>query len=130
MVLTTAALFAGFVAGIVLLFVYFAPHAHCSRNIALITVTLLLSVAATTLSVSSIRIESAGLLTAMMISVYGVWLCAAGLYSAPPDECSTLGLEQTSPEEGINWMTVCPSSLLSAAARMQALSYQAGASNH
>lgn len=105
-VLATAVLFAAFVSGIVLLYIYFSPNVRCSRNIALITTTLLLSVAATALSVSSIRIESAGLLTAMMISVYGVWLCAAGLYSAPPDDCSSLTIQQTAPEEGINWMTV------------------------
>jgi hypothetical protein len=105
-VTVTATLFGGFIVGIVLLYTYFTPHAGCSRNIAFVTVTWVLSLAISVLSVSSIRVDSAGLLTAVLISVYAVWLCASALYSAPVDHCSRLSLQHVSPEAGINWMTV------------------------
>jgi serine incorporator 1/3 len=102
----TLALFGVFIAGIVLLYKHFVPNASCLRNILFITFTVILASASTLLSVSSIRIDSAGLLTAMMISVYGVWLCANALYSAPVDQCSHLSHHHLAPEDGINWLTV------------------------
>jgi hypothetical protein len=102
----TLVLFGVFIAGIVLLYKYFVPSIDCVRNILFITFTLICAIFSTLLSVSSIRIDSAGLLTAMMISVYGVWLCANALYSAPADQCSHLPMRDLDPAEGINWLTV------------------------
>lgn len=103
---TTILLYIGFLASIVCLYFFFAPYATCSRNIAFVTFTLLLAIAVTALSVSSIRIESAGLLTAALISMYGAWLCASALYSAPLGECSPLSLESSRPHDGTTWITV------------------------
>jgi Serine incorporator (Serinc) len=102
----TVLLFLGFFVALVLLYVFFAPSGGCSRNIAFVTVTLLFAIAVTALSVSSMRIESAGLLTAALICVYGVWLCASALYSAPLDSCSKLSQSAVAPNQGTNWLTV------------------------
>jgi Serine incorporator (Serinc) len=103
----TVLLYAGFLTSIIVMYIFFAPSAGCSRNIAFVTFTLILSVAVSVLSVSSIRIETAGLLTAGLMCAYGAWLCASALYSAPLDSCSTLTDNDTDGGHGSTWLTVC-----------------------
>lgn len=100
----TVVLYVGFFIALVMLYIWFAPSGGCARNIAFITFTLLLSLGSTVLSVSPIRIESAGLLTAALVSAYGVWLCASALHSAPLDNCSELPVN--SGTSGTTWLTV------------------------
>jgi Serine incorporator (Serinc) len=79
----TALLFAGSLGGTIWLFLTFAPEPSCKRNIAFITMTLALGMIVTLLSLAPRTLQSAGLMTSMLVVAYGVYLCAAALMTAP-----------------------------------------------
>mmetsp|Transcript_57447 Transcript_57447/g.181881 ORF Transcript_57447/g.181881 Transcript_57447/m.181881 type:complete len:464 (+) Transcript_57447:4179-5570(+) len=89
LVTVTLALYLASLAGIGLMYHYFAPHADCSLNILFITLTLILGLGYTILSVSSIREDTqvrASLFTSGCVMVYTVYLCASAIMSEPVDE--------------------------------------------
>ena len=88
----TAALLAGFLALLGVLYYYFAPHALCSMNIGFITSTLVLAALYTAASVAHPEVLHAGLFTSAVVAVYCLTLTASALASEPDGhECKGFG---------------------------------------
>lgn len=103
LVVLTAVLGLASLSAIGALYHFFAPTASCSINILFITLTLILGLAVTALSVSRLRTQDAGLLTAVLIVAYCVFLVASALMSLPPDSCTP------TPVDGdVTWILVRP----------------------
>lgn len=90
--LTSVALLAAF-ALMVFLYVRFAPAATCARNIALITMTLIICVALLALTICAVHLQTeaqydVNVFTATAVCAYLFWLCATALGSAPSDGCA------------------------------------------
>jgi len=66
----TFILIAGSIVGMGFLYKYWAPNSGCSLNIFFITWTLILFLVYGTISVSSLRVETAGLMTSAAVFAY------------------------------------------------------------
>ncbi|GJP50092.1 hypothetical protein CLOM_g9233 [Closterium sp. NIES-68] len=77
-----------FLAGIILMYIFFAPASSCSLNIFFITFLLVLVVVLTAISVHP-KVD-AGPLTTGVMAVYFAFLCWSSIMSEPPSEvCNT-----------------------------------------
>lgn len=84
-------LIVGSLVGIGFLYHFWAPNASCSLNIFFITFTLILFLVYGTISVSSIRVQSAGLLTSAAVFAYCTYYTWSALQSQPPGDCTPFG---------------------------------------
>jgi hypothetical protein len=89
------------VVGIVLMYVWFAPHATCGLNIFFITWTLILIIVMTAISLHSK--VNAGLLTSSLMALYLVFLCWSAIMSEPLSATCNTRPRQTGRGD---WLTV------------------------
>lgn len=78
-------LYGGGLAGLGLLYHWWAPRASCSLHIFFITWTLIMAIAYTLLSMTPWRPPAAGLLTSGAVFAYTVYAAWAALASVPPE---------------------------------------------
>eukprot|EP00793_Prasinoderma_coloniale_P003576 PRCOL_00002950-RA len=98
-------------------YVYYVPNSRCSTNLAVVTVSLVLSLVLTLISVA-FENNSAGLLTSAAFFAYTMFLVWSALGSQPPEEpCNTLGLEA-----GSTWVQIISFALVFASLVVNAFS--------
>ena len=98
-------------------YVYYVPNSGCSTNLAVVTVSLVLSLVLTLISVA-FENNSAGLLTSAAFFAYTMFLVWSALGSQPPEEpCNTLGLEA-----GSTWVQIISFALVFASLVVNAFS--------
>ncbi len=84
LVLGSFVLYAAAIAGIVVLFIFWAPRASCSLSTLVLSETLLLILVFTFVSLTPCRQKSAGLLTSAAMAAWTVYLAWSTLASLPP----------------------------------------------
>lgn len=84
-------LIVGSIVGLGFLYAFWAPKASCSLNIFFITFALILFLLYGSISVSPLRVESAGLLTTAAVFAYCTYYTWSALQSEPTSSCTPDG---------------------------------------
>jgi len=92
-------IYVGSVVGIILMYVWFAPH--CPLNIFFVTFTLLSSALFTYISVRE-DVERGALLSSAVVTVYCVYLCFSALMGSTDTSCNPFPPDSS----GITWILV------------------------
>ncbi|GAB4821842.1 hypothetical protein N2152v2_008888 [Parachlorella kessleri] len=88
----TGLLIVGSFVGSGFLYKYYAPHASCRLNIFFITWNIVLFLVYGAISVSPLRVQSAGLLTSAFVFAYTTYYLWSALNSEPVSECVGLSV--------------------------------------
>ncbi|VFQ67639.1 unnamed protein product [Cuscuta campestris] len=77
------------IVGIVILYVWYAPHASCSLNISIISGTIILYIIMS--GASFLRSVNGGFLSSGIMGIYVIYLCWCALKSEPQETCMREG---------------------------------------